>query len=88
MSRLSKSRVLCVAVLFAATVAAQRASTAVSAPNASDPSTRLVVQNYCYAKPGKVDEVYQWRLHASEVRARLGLARGVNAFQSSDICRT
>jgi hypothetical protein len=36
----------------------------------------IVVQNYYYARPGKADEVYQWRLHASDVRARLGLARG------------
>jgi hypothetical protein len=36
----------------------------------------IVVQNYYYALPGKADEVYRWRLHASEVRARLGLAVG------------
>lgn len=36
----------------------------------------IVVQNYYYALPGKADEVYQWRLHASEVRAKLGLRIG------------
>lgn len=36
----------------------------------------IVVQNYYYALPGKADEVYEWRLHASEVRAKLGLRRG------------
>jgi hypothetical protein len=36
----------------------------------------IVVQNFYYALPGKADEVYRWRLHASEVRARLGLAVG------------
>jgi len=36
----------------------------------------LVVQNFYYALPGKADEVYLWRVHASEVRARLGLAVG------------
>jgi hypothetical protein len=36
----------------------------------------LVVQNYYYALPGKATDVYQWRLHASDVRAKLGLARG------------
>jgi hypothetical protein len=36
----------------------------------------IVVQNFYYALPGKVDEVYRWRLHASEVRGRLGLAVG------------
>ncbi len=36
----------------------------------------IVVQNLYYALPGKAEEVYHWRLHASEVRARLGLAVG------------
>jgi hypothetical protein len=36
----------------------------------------IVVQNFYYALPGKADEVYRWRLHASEVRAQLGLAVG------------
>ena len=42
------------------------------------PSTqrRIVVENYYYAKAGKADEVYQWRMHASDVRVRLGFARG------------
>jgi hypothetical protein len=40
------------------------------------PQERIVVQNYYYALPGKAEEVYQWRLHASEVRAKLGLPRG------------
>lgn len=36
----------------------------------------IVVQNYYYALPDKSDEVYAWRLHASEARAKLGLRRG------------
>jgi hypothetical protein len=40
------------------------------------PSRALVVQNYYYALPGKAADVYLWRLHASDVRAKLGLARG------------
>jgi hypothetical protein len=40
------------------------------------PGGPVVVQNFYYALPGKADEVYRWRLHASEVRARLGLAVG------------
>jgi hypothetical protein len=40
------------------------------------PSRALVVQNYYYALPGKATDVYLWRLHASDVRAKLGLARG------------
>jgi len=42
-----------------------------------DSTTRtIVVENYYYASPGKADEVYRWRLHASDVRAALGLRRG------------
>ena len=36
----------------------------------------IVVQNYYYAKPGQAAEVYQWRLHASDVRVKLGFLRG------------
>ena len=36
----------------------------------------VMAQNYYYAKPGKAEEVYRWRLHASEVLARLGFPRG------------
>ena len=40
------------------------------------PSRTVVVQNFYYALPGKAMDVYRWRLHASDVRAKLGLARG------------
>src|SRR5450432_965964 len=40
------------------------------------PPDKVVVQNYYYAKPGRADEVYRWRLHASDVRVNLGFARG------------
>ena len=43
---------------------------------ATDAAGPIVVQNFYYALPGKADEVYRWRLHASEVRAQLGLAVG------------
>lgn len=36
----------------------------------------IVVQNLYFPKPGKEEEVFQWRLHASEVRAKLGLPAG------------
>lgn len=39
-------------------------------------SRTFVVQNYYYALPGKARDVYLWRLHASDVRAKLGLSRG------------
>lgn len=37
---------------------------------------RILVQNHYFPKPGKEEEVYEWRLHASEVRAKLGLSGG------------
>jgi hypothetical protein len=40
------------------------------------PKRMLIVQNYYYALPGKATDVYLWRLHASDIRAKLGLARG------------
>jgi hypothetical protein len=40
------------------------------------PSRPIVVQNYYYALPGKSDEVYALRVHASDVRVALGLPRG------------
>lgn len=36
----------------------------------------IIVQNQYYPKPGKENEVYQCRLHGSDVRARLGLPKG------------
>ena len=40
------------------------------------PAGAIVVQNYYYARSGKADEVYAWRIHASDVRVKLGLPRG------------
>lgn len=39
-------------------------------------ATPIIVQNYYYALPGKAEEVFELRQHASEVRAKLGLRRG------------
>ncbi len=39
-------------------------------------SKPIIVQNHYYPKPGKEKEVYEWRLHASDVRAKLGLLKG------------
>ena len=36
----------------------------------------IIVQNYYWAKEGKIDEVYTHRLYASQVRDSLGLAVG------------
>jgi hypothetical protein len=40
------------------------------------PTGIIIVQNYYYAKPGKAEEVYSWRIHASDVRQQFGLRRG------------
>jgi len=36
----------------------------------------IVEQTEYWAHPGKADEVYQWRLHACDVRQQIGLPRG------------
>ena len=36
----------------------------------------IVIQNYYWAKAGKAQQVYEHRLHASEVRRKLGLPAG------------
>jgi hypothetical protein len=56
--------------------AAEPASSSTAQFTVPDPPRRIVFQNRYYAKPGKAEEVYQWRLHASDVRVQLGLARG------------
>ena len=48
-------------------------TTAASTPTAEDP---IVVQNEYYPKPGLDEDVYQLRLRASAVRAKLGLVEG------------
>ncbi|HPU17016.1 MAG TPA: hypothetical protein PK808_13080 [Polymorphobacter sp.] len=62
--------------IWAALAAADTAPPAKSPFAVPDPPRRIVFQNRYYAKPGKEDEVYQWRLHASDVRVQLGLRRG------------
>jgi hypothetical protein len=48
--------------------------------SAEEPQTAatgiIIVQNYYFAKPGMAEEVYSWRIHASDVREKLGLRRG------------
>ena len=58
-------------VCFASLVSASSADT-----SDTRSGKRIVVENYYYARPGKAEEVYQWRLHASDVRAKLGLPKG------------
>lgn len=42
----------------------------------SQEDQKIIVQNYYWAKEGKIDEVYAHRLYASKVRDSLGLAVG------------
>lgn len=42
----------------------------------SQTSKPILVQNHYYPKQGKDKEVYEWRLHASDVRVKLGLPKG------------
>jgi hypothetical protein len=49
---------------------------AISRPALAQQKQGFIVQNNYWALPGKVEEVYQWRMHASDVRATLGLPRG------------
>src|SRR5271170_16851 len=75
------STALRLALLILMVVLAAWSGPVIDARTSSDaPATAagkaIVVQNFYYALPGKADEVYRWRMHASEVRRRLGLAVG------------
>jgi hypothetical protein len=72
-SRLARSIFVCLLVFADSSVGDTRPLS--GAPSATM-ANKIVVQNFYYALPGKADEVYLWRLHASEVRAHLGLAVG------------
>jgi len=39
-------------------------------------SNSIIIQNYYYAKPGKEEEVLQWRIHACEVLEEIGVPAG------------
>lgn len=66
-----------VVVTFAGRIAGSGQSASSEHVTPSDvPNSTVVVQNYYYAQPGKAEEVYQWRVHASDVREKLGFPRG------------
>jgi hypothetical protein len=53
------------------------ASTATTGePVRAQQTQTFIVQNSYWALPGKAEEVFQWRIHACDVRERLGLLRG------------
>src|ERR1700736_5322862 len=68
---------LCVLIfsLFACVSPAPR-NQAATVPSAAARAERIVGQNRYYAKTGKAEEVYQWRLHACDVLNQLGLHSG------------
>jgi Cu/Ag efflux pump CusA len=45
-------------------------------PGVAQPNQKVVEQTAYWALPGKAEEVYQQRMHASDVREKLGLPRG------------
>jgi hypothetical protein len=45
-------------------------------PAAPPPDKPVIEQTEYWAKPGKAEEVYRWRLHACDVREKIGLPRG------------
>ena len=66
-----------IAVAPSPLAAQRRDSTTTSNPiGMATSGPRVLVQNRYYAKPGKENEVYEWRLHASEVLRQLGLQSG------------
>lgn len=48
----------------------------ISLEHQTPPLKRIIIQNLYYPKQGKEKAVYEWRLHASEVREKLGLPKG------------
>ncbi len=66
-----KTLYLCALLACSAAIASEE-----SPPPVPAPARPIVVQNYYYALPGRAEEVYRWRVHASDVRAKIGLARG------------
>jgi hypothetical protein len=74
-------------LVFIAVVAvggfALREESAIAEPGAEktsaeshNPKSGIIVQNQYYAYPGKADELYQWLLDGTNLRSKLGFARG------------
>lgn len=52
--------------------------------NSNAQETKIVVMNKYWAKEGKIEQVYNHRLFASEIRKKLGLAVG-RVLLSTDV---
>jgi hypothetical protein len=48
----------------------------VNGQTAPKTTTTIVEQTEYFALPGKAEEVYRWRIHACDVREKIGLPRG------------
>jgi hypothetical protein len=67
---------LCCSVIGLAMAAGLTSSRAAQGSPVASPVRTVIVQNYYFARADKADEVFRWRLHASDVRVALGLPRG------------
>jgi hypothetical protein len=64
-----------VLAITSASLAALAPGTDASAPT-PQAGGRIVEQTRYWALPGRAEEVFSWRLHACDVRQKLGLPRG------------
>ena len=59
--------------MMALPIGALASMATIGKPARAQQTQRFIVQNNYWALPGKAEEVFQWRIHASDVRERLGL---------------
>jgi hypothetical protein len=62
--------------MIALPIGALASMATIGKPARAQQTQRFIVQNNYWALRGKAEEVFQWRIHASDVRERLGLPRG------------
>jgi hypothetical protein len=57
--------------MIALPIGALASMATIGKPVRAQQTQRFIVQNNYWALPGKAEEVFQWRIHASDVRERL-----------------
>ena len=62
--------------MIALPIGALTSMATIGKPARAQQTKRFIVQNNYWALPGKAEEVFQWRIYASDVRERLGFWRG------------
>ena len=62
--------------MIALPIGALASTATIGEPVRAQQARAFIVQNSYWALPGKAEEVFQWRIHASDVREQLGLPRG------------